>query len=193
MKLHISLLISLLSITLALATDTYTTVSSAISVKQEGVKYIKLLGGTLKNELQTHMKADKTGLSAMGFCTAKANDITKEVNKKLPEYALVRRTALKIRNENNLPDALDIKVMKGYEESIAANTFVPTDIKVVEDGNTARVYKPLITQSVCLKCHGSNISNEIQGEITASYPKDQAVAFKEGSLRGIIVAEIKKY
>ncbi|MCW8821364.1 MAG: DUF3365 domain-containing protein [Sulfurovum sp.] len=193
MKLNILLLTTLLSTTLILAIDTNTTTSREMSVKQEGVKYIKLLGGTLKSELQTYMKADKTGLSAMGFCTAKADEITKEVNKKLPAYASVRRTALKTRNENNLPDALDIKVINDYKASIAANTFMPTDIKVVQEGTTTRVYKPLVTQNVCLKCHGTNISKEIQGEITANYPKDKAVGFKEGSLRGIIVSEIKKY
>lgn len=193
MKLNILSITTLLSTTLILAIDTNATVSSEISVKQEGVKYIKMLGETLQHELQTYMKTDKTGLAAMGFCTAKADDITKEVNKKLPTYASVRRTALKTRNENNLPDALDIKVMKAYEASISANTFLPSDIKVVEEGNTTRVYKPLVTQGVCLKCHGSDINAEIQGEITRNYPKDKAVGFQEGSLRGVIVSEIKKY
>lgn len=193
MKPNMFLLATLLSTTLIMAIDTNTTASPEISIKQEGIKYIKMLGGILKSELQMHLRADKTGLAAMGFCTAKADDITKEINKKLPTYASVRRTALKIRNENNLPDALDINVMKDYEASIAANTFMPTDIKVVQEGTTIRVYKPLVAQGVCLKCHGNNISKEIQEEITANYSRDKAVGFKEGSLRGVIVSEVKKY
>jgi len=168
------------------------TSTKEMNVKQEGIKYIKMLGGALKGELQTHMKADKTGLSAMGFCTAKADDITNEVNSKLPKYASVRRTALKTRNPNNAADALDQIVMAEYEASIEAKTFLPADIKVLEEGDTTRVYKPLLTQGVCLKCHGSDISQEIQDEIKIHYPKDQAIGFKEGSLRGMIVAEIKK-
>lgn len=190
MKLNTLLLTALLGTSMALSSEVTTTVTE-MSTKQEGIKYIKMLGGALKSELQTHMKADKTGLAAMGFCTAKAGDITKEVNSKLPAYASVRRTALKTRNENNLPDALDIKVIKTYEASIVDKTFLPTDIKVLKEGNTTRVYKPLVTQGVCLKCHGSDISKEIQGEITTYYPKDKAVGFKEGSLRGVIVAEIQ--
>lgn len=193
MKLNILLLTTLLCTNLILAMDANTTSSKEMSAKQEGVQYIKLLGETLKGELQTHMKADETGLAAMGFCTAKADDITKEINKKLPTYASVRRTALKARNENNLPDTIDTEVMKAYEASIASKTFLPTDIKVVEEGNTTRVYAPLVTQGACLKCHGNNISKEIQGEIAANYPNDKAVGFKEGSLRGVIVAEIKKH
>jgi len=197
MKTTTLLITSLLTTSFLLAsandpTNSSTSDTTQMSVKEEGMKYIKMLGGTLKEQLQIHMKADSTGLSAMGFCSAKAEDITKEVNKKLPAYASVRRTALKIRNSDNLPDALDIKVMKEYEASIAAKTFSPTDIKVVKEGDTTRIYKPLITQDVCLKCHGSTISKEIQNEITAHYPNDKAVAFEKGSLRGVIVSEIKR-
>ena len=188
------LLTSLLSTSLVLASskDLSNDTKVEITIKQEGIKYIKMLGGTLKKQLQIHMKSDKTGLSAIGFCSLKAEGITKEVNKELPDHASVRRTALKIRNDNNTPDSIDIKVMKEYEASIAAKTFLPTDIKIVKEGDTTRIYKPLITQGICLTCHGSNISKEIQNEITTNYPNDQAVAFEKGSLRGVIVSEIKK-
>lgn len=191
MKINLILITVLISTSMAFTSEVTST--KEMTIKQEGMKYIKILGGALKGELQTHMKADKTGLSAMGFCTAKADDITNEVNSKLPKYASVRRTALKTRNPNNAADALDQKVMAEYEASIEAKTFLPADIKVVEEGDTTRVYKPLVTQGVCLKCHGSGISQEIQDEIKTHYPKDQALGFKEGSLRGMIVAEIKKH
>ena len=193
MKINTLLITTLVSTSIALASEANTTSPAEITVKQEGMKYIKMLGGVLKSELQTHMKADKTGLAAMGFCTAKADDITKEVNSKLPKYASVRRTAMKTRNSDNAADALDQKVIAENEASIKAKTFLPADIKVVKEGDTTRVYKPLVTKGVCLKCHGNDISKEIQGEITTHYPKDQAVGFKQGSLRGMIVAEIKKH
>jgi len=80
--------------------------TSELSKKQEGVKYIKMLGKTLKTHLKTEMKADKTGLKAITFCTTKADELTKEINSKLPKGVLVRRTALKTRAENNKPDWL---------------------------------------------------------------------------------------
>ncbi|HEY9128967.1 MAG TPA: DUF3365 domain-containing protein [Sulfurovum sp.] len=184
------LLISLLGTSLIGAAEK--TDDAQMQIKQEGIQYIKMLGGTLKSQLQTHMQADKTGLSAIGFCSARAEEITKEVNEKLPEHASVRRTALHIRNVKNKPDPLDIEVMKAYEKSIADNTFQPNNIKMIKDVDTTRIYKPLVTQGVCLKCHGSNINKDIQEIITAHYPKDEAMGFKEGSLRGVIVAEIKK-
>ena len=191
MKLHKCIPIALLLGSVAtLASEN---AREEMAMKKEGVEYIKMLGGALKGELQAKFKSDQSGLSAMAFCATQATEITQSVNAKLPAYASVRRTALKTRNESNLPDATDKKVMEAYEASIAAQTFHPDDIKIVEDGSTTRVYKPLMTDGVCLKCHGDHIAPEIQKVIDAHYPHDKAVAFKAGSLRGVIVAEIKKH
>ena len=191
MKLNTFLLTTLLSTSIVLASEA---TPAEMTVKQEGIKYIKMLGGTLKTELQTEMKADKTGVGAVTFCTNEATKLTAEINSKLPDYAKVRRTALKLRNsEKNAADALDTKIMKEYVASIEAKTFTPKDIKVVEDGDVTRVYKPLLAKNVCLVCHGSKISKAIQEEITKGYPEDKAVDFKENSLRGVVVAEIKKH
>lgn len=74
MKINTLLITTLISTSIALASEANTISPAEITVKQEGMKYIKMLGGALKSELKTHMKADKTGLAAMGFCTAKAAD-----------------------------------------------------------------------------------------------------------------------
>jgi hypothetical protein len=169
-------------------------IADEMPVKQEGIKYIKMLGGALKSELKMHMKKDPSGLEALAFCTGSADKITHEVNKKLPPYAKVRRTALKVRNSKvNTPDITDEKVMKAYEEAIVAKTFTPKDIKVVEVGDTTRVYKPLVTKKVCLKCHGNDLSPKITEALKSAYPNDKATGFKEGDFRGVIVAEIKKH
>ncbi len=183
-------LTSLLSMTLLQAVDTNAT---EMSPKQEGITYIKMLGTALKTELQAHMKKDPSGLDALAFCTGSAERMTDEINAKLPAYAKVRRTSLQTRNGKNAPDATDTEVMKAYETEIKAKTFFPTDIKVVEEGNTTRVYKALVTQAACLKCHGEHIALEIQNALKSSYPHDKATHFKAGSLRGVIVAEIQKH
>jgi len=182
-----------MAITASLLLATFATASEDISsIKQEGIKYIKVLGGALKKEVKAKMKEDPSGALAMGFCSTKAKEITEKINTQLPHYATVRRTALKVRNEANKPDATDIEVMKAYEKAIADKTFTPKDIKVVETKDAYRVYKPLITKAMCLKCHGDNLSEDIQAVIKKVYPNDKATGFKEGDLRGVIVAEIKK-
>ena len=164
------------------------------TTKAEGIKYIKMLGKALKSEMKAHMKQDPTGLEALAFCSGSADTITKEVNAKLPAYAKVRRTALRVRNEKvNAPDATDKKVMEQFEKEIAAKKLTPKSIEVVKVGDTTRVYKPLVTKKMCLKCHGTELSPKIADAIKSTYPNDKATGFKEGSLRGVIVAEIKKH
>jgi len=186
MKLKNILLSAILLTSASLADD--------MAVKQEGIKYIKMLGGALKSQLQAKMKEDKSGLTALAFCTGSADKITKEVNTKLPEYASVRRTSFKVRNDKvNTADATDKKVMEKFEAEIKAKTMTPKTILMVEEGDVTRVYKPLLAKAVCLKCHGTNIDPKIADAIKSSYPHDKAIDFKEGDLRGVIVAEMKKH
>jgi hypothetical protein len=164
-----------------------------MQLKQEGVKYIKMLGKALKTQLKAHMKADPTGMEAMGFCAAKAEEITNKVNAKLPKGVHVRRTALKRRSEKNTPDSTDIKVMEAYAKKALEKSLNPKDIQLVEVDGVTRVYKPLLIKPVCMKCHGDvdKMSDGIKGVIQKVYPKDMATGFKEGDFRGVMVSEIK--
>lgn len=182
--------LSLATTAILLTTTLMAQPSEPMPVKGEGAHYIKILGKALKSQLKQHLKADKSGLEAANFCSTQAQEITAEINKGLPPHAKVRRTALKVRNLANTPDETDIKVMHVYEEKIKAGTFQPKDIRVVKVDNTYRVYKPLLAKKVCLKCHGSSLKPKIAETIKKYYPKDQATGFKEGDLRGVIVAEI---
>ncbi len=183
--------ISLFAIVAILAS---TLSANEMAIKQEGVTYIKMLGKELKTNLVAHMKADPTGVSAMGFCAGKAESITKEINAKLPEGVSVRRTALKTRSEKNSPDVTDIKVMEAYNDKAKAGKLGPKDIQVVKMEDSYRVYKPLMIKKACMKCHGdeTTISSDIKAVIAKVYPKDMAMNFKEGDFRGVIVSEMKK-
>ncbi len=161
-------------------------------ITEEGVSYIKKLGSTLKSELKKRLQADKTGFEAINFCAGKAQAITAEVNKQLPPYAKVRRTALKVRNLANRQDKTDTEVMQAYAQKAEAGTLNQKEIVAVKTEEGYRVYKPLLIQKVCLKCHGKQIAPHISETIKRYYPKDAATGFKEGDFRGVIVAEIKR-
>ena len=160
-------------------------------IKQEGVRYIKMLGGALKKELKSALQKGGTK-EAVEFCASKAMAITGEINAKLPKGVTVRRTAKKLRNSANKPDKIDEATMVLYEEKMASKKFHPKDILVVKEGNGYRVYKPLAIEKVCLQCHGGNIEPTIAQKIKELYPTDNATGFKVGDLRGVIVAHIKK-
>ena len=170
--------------------NTTTQASNEVNIP-DGVKYIKMLGMALKSELQKHIKEDPSGVKAFDFCSKRAEEITKEVNSKLPEGATVRRTALKTRNPNNKPDAIDEGVMEVFEINAIEKNLSPTNIIKIPDGNYTRYYKPLLIQDVCLKCHGDNVSDELKSKIKEAYPKDMALGFKNGDFRGVIVSRVK--
>lgn len=165
-----------------------------LSKKQEGVKYIKMLGKTLKTHLQTEMKSDKTALKALNFCTTKADELTQEINSKLPEGVSVRRTALKTRTDENKPDTLDIAIMESIIADMNKSNVDLSKPLMVETVSSHRVYKPLYVVPACMKCHGNekSINPDVQKAIAKTYPNDQAVNFKLGDLRGVIVAEMPK-
>ncbi len=158
---------------------------------QEGVKAIKLLGSTLKSNLQRVLKKDKSGMKALKFCILNATKLTAQVNKKLPPNIKVRRVSLNYRNEANKADAIDAKVLEEFK--IAVQEKIPLKKpEVVDINGTKRVYKALIVTKKCLKCHGSAINHKLAKMIHKHYPNDKAIGYKEGDLRGAIVAEIKK-
>lgn len=163
-----------------------------MAIKQEGVKYIKMLGGTLKSHLVEKMKADPSGVEALNFCTTEAQQLTHEVNEKLPEGVKVRRTGLKYRSDANKPDFVDVEIMKGYLKKIELKNFTPDQIAMAREGNTTRVYKPLVVGDACMKCHGTEVDPVLKAKIAASYPNDTAMGFTKGEFRGVIVSEITK-
>ena len=190
--MKLQLLIASLLCTAGLHASQAHSSTHALSETQEGIKYIKMLGGTLKSQLREQLQADPSGLSAIGFCTAKAQLITDEVNAQLPDHAKVRRTSLRTRNSINKPDTKDVEVMKKIEESIKNKTPTAMMITKVNTKEATRYYKPLVAEAACLKCHGENISPEIQEVIQASYPDENASHYTLGAFRGVIVSEIKK-
>jgi len=161
-------------------------------IVKEGVGYIKMMGKELKMNMKKHMKADKSGVAAAKFCSQKATTIAQEVSKKYPKGVRVYRTSLKVRSDANKPDETDKKVLENLQKEMDSKTFVkkPTVVKL-EDGKT-RVYVPLLVEKACVKCHGdtSKMNPEVKKIINERYPNDKAIGFKEGDLRGVIVAEM---
>ena len=184
--------LSLFTLSLLLTGSLCASDKNNISATKEGINAIKLLGKTLKTNLKAKLQEDSSGTTAIAFCTSEAQNITAQVNEKLPDNIKVRRTSLNLRNPANKPDATDIRVMKRYKEALKNHSSSATLITTVEEGGATRVYKPLVVSGVCLKCHGENIAPGIASAIKASYPEDNATGLKAGEFRGVIVAEVKK-
>ncbi|MBU1668249.1 DUF3365 domain-containing protein [bacterium] len=159
------------------------------TVQTKGMQQIKgLIEGHLKPALMTEMKKDTSGMSGMELCSASAKGIESAYNESLPKDSNVRRTALKYRNPENKPDAIDVAVMNNLKEN---KNFNPV---VIELDNHYRVYKALPTMKPCLACHGDTtaMNSSVKEMINKKYPTDLASNFKENEFRGVIVSEIQK-
>lgn len=185
--------LSLFTATLLLASTLYASEAHQSNTKQEGLQAIKLLGSTLKSNLKEKLQLDSNGTEAITFCSTQAQALTQEVNRQLPAYIKVRRTSLRFRNPANKPDALDMQVMQNYKKAFEKKSVAATLITKVERKTFTRIYKPLVVEAVCLKCHGENISPDIAAYIKTAYPQDNATGMKLGDFRGVIVAEIAKH
>jgi len=147
---------------------------------KEARQQTKQLAMQLKKTLKKSMKADGPE-AAIQVCNTKAPAIAAELSQ---GNWTVGRTALKIRNGNNAPDAWEKSVMQDFAAKLKDGADPKTlEASKTEDG-TFRYMKAIPTGGVCLACHGEKIAQPIAAKLDSLYPDDQARGFKQGELRG---------
>jgi hypothetical protein len=145
-----------------------------------------ILAERLRGELTAAIKSDGAA-SAIGLCQTISPDLTTIASDEYGFDAL--RTALKLRNPENAPDAWERRVLELFQAKVASGAD-PTKLEHHEVVTTAegeklfRYMRPIMTTEMCLHCHGSDIKPDVRSEITRYYPDDKAVGFKVGDLRG---------
>lgn len=153
---------------------------------QESRTAAQKFGATLKDALQ---QAIQNGgpVNGIEVCHTKAAEIATDLSQQLG--LLVGRTSLKIRNPENAPDNWELAVLKQFEARKAQGE--PIDslefFAVIDDDQgqkTFRYMKAIPTASLCLACHGTHISSEVDTKLKELYPKDTARGYQEGDLRG---------
>ncbi len=148
----------------------------AIIAKQTQVE----LGTALKNAIL------KGGHEyAVNFCNLEALTITDSMatNKDV----IIRRLAKKNRNPENAMDEVESKIFKQYVmEYLQAKPMKPR-IAINGEGHPV-YYKPIITNDMCLSCHGKpgeTMSTGLAEKIKEQYPDDKAINFDSGHPRGM--------
>jgi len=100
----------------------------------------------------------------------------------------VRRVATRARNPVNLPDDDERGVLNAYETRLAVGqsfTALTTTRLGARDGEPVVHYMSAIPViEPCLACHGETIAPDVAAAIRTHYPKDDAVGYKLGELRG---------
>lgn len=176
---------ALLALLLAVSTSSLALADDAERVAKAR-QAIKGLADDLRNELVAAMKAGGP-VAALQVCNTRALEI-QDLRSKATGMD-VSRTALKVRNPANAPDAFERRTMEGFIEKMkgGADPMALEHVETVTEngGKIFRYMKPIPTAAEpCLACHGSELKPEVSAEVKRLYPEDQAIGFKAGDLRG---------
>ena len=138
----------------------------------------KLLGQNLMGTIQ------KEGtVHALDFCNVEAIPLTASMAKKY--NASVQRISDKPRNPTNAANAEETALIDLFSHQISAGKD-PQPVLMPQNGKT-RFYYPIVTNTMCLQCHGKpeNIEPQVKEKILKLYPQDKAVGYSENEVRGI--------
>lgn len=148
------------------------------------------LGQALMLELQAAM-AEGGPVQGIEICRARAPEIADEQS---TPAVRVERTALRVRNPDNEPDAWEREALKAFERRMAAGENAAslqawTETEV--DGRpVGRWMKAIPTQPLCVTCHGESLAPDLASAIEEAYPDDRATGFKVGELRGAFTVDV---
>ena len=139
----------------------------------------------LGSNLMKNMKEGGTQ-QAIPFCNTAASPLTQEMAKKY--NVTIKRTSLKIRNENNSPNEVEETILNQFATTISNNEKLKPIISKDKVGKV-HFYAPIKIEAKCLACHGTvgkEVTIKTDSIIKALYPNDKATGFKVGDLRGMV-------
>lgn len=177
---------------LTLASNTAATDTPALAEAREAARQAAAtLGRDLKSRLVAGLESGGP-MTALHVCKASAPAIAAAISTRGLD---VGRTALRVRNPANAPDAWERVQLEAFSAAIAsgkpsADLEAETVIEVA-DGQVLRWMAPIpMAEKPCGSCHGSSIDPSLGKAIRALYPGDEAVGFKPGELRGAFTVDV---
>lgn len=163
---------------------------SAEDYLNEGQKLAMATKSVLgKNLLNSIQNSGPEG--ALAFCNERAIPLTDSMAQVFE--ASIKRVSDKNRNPTNLANKEELDyIQKAKLELANAGSIKPS---IYQQGNQWIGYYPILTNDMCLKCHGSmdsDIDSKTLSVINERYPMDKAIGYKSNELRGIWVIEMAK-
>ena len=128
---------------------------------------------------------------AIQFCNIQALPLTDSMAKQL--NANIKRVSDQPRNINNSANEKEMAYIQSIKSAIEKGE--TANPQVTSSDNEVIGYYPIITNSLCLQCHGNkntDITKESQNKIASLYPSDKATGYSINQLRGIWVINMKK-
>lgn len=157
--------------------------SQQLSIEEKGMEIAKTSQQTLGKNLKAQM--EKNGISgALEFCNTAAIPITDSMA--TVHNAKLKRVSDKPRNPNNKADEIELQHIATFKKQLAEGEEI--NPIYTKQGNQIEFYAPIITNGMCLVCHGTpgeeleytNLTN-----IKKHYPQDKAIGYEANEVRGI--------
>ncbi|MBZ9651882.1 c-type heme family protein [Psychroflexus montanilacus] len=148
-----------------------------------GMKYAKSTKATLGKNLMGAIQKEGV-LHALSFCNVQAMPLTDSMATK--HNANIRRVSDQNRNPNNKANPEELEYISVYKEVLKKGE-EPEPI-VVEADQQVKFYYPIVTNDMCLKCHGTpghEIETETLERIEQLYPEDRAIGYDVNEVRGM--------
>ncbi len=156
--------------------------------KTQGQEYAmkaqQLLGKNLKAALQ------QSGPTyAVDFCNTRAIPITDSAAQSM--NVSLKRVSDKYRNPDNKANENETNYISQVKDQLVSGETIHPAIQQM--GDRAIGYYPIITNAMCMNCHGQpgkDITEETLTMIGERYPDDRAVGYRPHEVRGIWVVEM---
>jgi nitrate reductase cytochrome c-type subunit len=151
-----------------------------------GFKYASTTKATLGKNLMGAIM-EKGTAHALDFCNVQAMPLTDSMSQL--HNAIIKRVSDKPRNQNNLANTQELEQIEYYKRLIAeGKTGKDIQPNVQINGDQVQFYYPILTNEMCLQCHGvknKNVKPATLKMLSELYPEDKATGYQDKEVRGI--------
>lgn len=155
--------------------------AKSIAMQTKGI-----LGKNLLNAINT-----KGTDEALEFCSTKAISLTDSMAVAL--NAEIKRVSDFNRNKDNAASKEELQYIIEAKQLLKRGHDVKP--KLIEENNHYTAYLPIMTNDMCLQCHGmkgEDVAESTLSKLKELYPGDKATGYKSNEIRGIWVVEFDK-
>jgi len=148
-----------------------------------GMSYAKSTKATLGKNLMGAIQKEGV-LHALSFCNVQAMPLTDSMATK--HNAIIKRVSDQNRNPSNQANEVEKSYIDLYKQTLQDGE-EPEPI-VTEENDKVNFYYPIVTNAMCLKCHGTpgrEIQPKTLQKIQALYPDDKAIGYTVNEVRGM--------
>ena len=157
---------------------------------QKGKEIAQATFKALSTQLMQQMKLGGPQ-QAVPFCKVQAMPLTQKLSDTFE--VTIKRTSDKLRNQKNKPTQRETEIIEAYKQQQKEKSNWSPIVEIDNDGKK-HFYAPIVIKDKCLACHGAvgtQVDENTYAMLKKLYPKDQAINYNKGDIRGIWSIQFK--